>query len=90
MELDAYFLSGGGGSSLTIGGTLTNSSTNGNALDIGYANISTGDTVTAKALSNSGAISDHRQWRDPVDTGHHHWSGRVRHRGGGDRLGWPR
>ena len=54
--VDSPFANGGGGSSLKIGGTLTNSSTNGNALYIGNANISTGDTVTAKGLVNSGAI----------------------------------
>ena len=57
VELDCYFLSGSGGSSLTVGGTLTNSSSNANALDIGYSNIASGDTVTAGALSNSGAIN---------------------------------
>ena len=57
VDLDSYFLSGSGGSSLTVGGTLTNSSSNANALDIGYSNIATGDTVTAGALSNSGAIN---------------------------------
>ena len=50
-DLDSPFISGGGGSSLTIGGTLTNSSSNGNALYIGNANIGAGDTVTAKALA---------------------------------------
>ena len=57
VDLDSFFLSGSGGSTLTVGGTLTNNSTDGNAIDIGYANISTGDTVTAKALSNTGDIS---------------------------------
>ena len=57
MDLDSYFLSGSGGSSLTVGGTLTNNSTDGNAIDIGYANISTGDTVTVGGLKNSGDIS---------------------------------
>ena len=48
VDLDPYFLGGsGGGSSLTVGGTLTNSSTNCKALDIGYTNIGAGDTVTA-------------------------------------------
>jgi hypothetical protein len=47
----------GGGGGLTIGGTLTNSSTNGNALHIGKGNIGAGDTVTATGLVNSGAIN---------------------------------
>ena len=57
VDLDSYFLSGSGGSTLTVGGTLTNNSTDGNAVLIGYANISTGDTVTAAALSNTGEIA---------------------------------
>jgi fibronectin-binding autotransporter adhesin len=48
---------GGGGSSLNVGGTLTVGSTNGNALSIGNNYITTGDTVTAKALVNDGAIN---------------------------------
>ena len=54
--LDAPFINGGGGSSLTISGTLTNSSTNSNALYIGNTSIGAGDTVTAAALVNTGAI----------------------------------
>ena len=54
--VDSPFNNGGGGSSLTIGGKLTDSSTNGNALYIGATNISAGDTVTATSLSNTGAI----------------------------------
>jgi len=46
-----------GGSSLTIAGTLSNSSSDGNALDIGNGNITTADTVTASGLSNTGAIN---------------------------------
>ena len=54
--VDSPFFNGGGGSSLTVGGTLTNSSSNGNALYIGATNISTGDTVTATGLVNTDAV----------------------------------
>ena len=54
--IDAPFNNGGGGSSLTVGGTLTNSSSNNNALYIGNAFISTGDTVIAGGLNNTGNI----------------------------------
>ncbi len=54
--LDAPFNNGGGGSSLTIHGTLTNTSTNNNALYIGNGNIGAGDTVTATGLVNTGVI----------------------------------
>jgi fibronectin-binding autotransporter adhesin len=54
--LDSPFNDGDGGSSLNIGGTLTVSSTNGNALYIGTTNITTGDTLTAGGLSNSSVI----------------------------------
>ncbi len=40
------FIFGGGGTSLTIGGTLTNNSTNGNGLDIGNTGITSADTLT--------------------------------------------
>ena len=56
--LDAPFNNGGGGSSLTVGGTLTNSSTNSNALYIGNTNIGAGDTVTATGARQ------HRRDRD--------------------------
>jgi fibronectin-binding autotransporter adhesin len=56
LDAGAY-IGGGGGSTLTINGTLTNSSTDGNALYIGNGNIGAADTVTAKALSNTGVIS---------------------------------
>jgi hypothetical protein len=56
VELDGPTIGGNGGSRLTIGGTLTDSSTNGNAFDIGNTGIVTGDTVTAIALNNTGAI----------------------------------
>jgi hypothetical protein len=54
--LDSPNNNGGGGSSLNVGGTLTVSSTNNNALSIGNGYIVTGDTVTAKALVNTGVI----------------------------------
>ena len=58
VGLDPYFLSGDtGGSSLTISGTLTNSSTDGQAIDIGNGNIGAGDTLTAGALVNNTDIS---------------------------------
>jgi hypothetical protein len=44
--LDSPFIGGDGGSNLTISGTLTNASTNSNALYIGHANIGAADTVT--------------------------------------------
>src|SRR5208283_4441997 len=46
--------------SLTIGGALTNSSTNGNGLDIGNTGITSADTLTvngAGGLSNTGEIN---------------------------------
>ena len=54
--LDSPFIGGAGGSNLTISGTLTNASTNSNALYIGHANIGAADTLTAAALVNSGVI----------------------------------
>ena len=54
--VDSPFNNGGGGSSLIVGGTLTNSSTNSNAFYIGNTFISAGDTVSAKALVNTGNI----------------------------------
>jgi len=60
VELDGPNTGGGGGSSLTIGGTLTNSSTNGNGLDIGTTGITSADTLTVKGaggLSNTGDIN---------------------------------
>ena len=56
VDLDPFFFGGGGGSTLTVAGTLTNSSTDGDAFIIGTSNIGAGDTVTAKALSNTGNI----------------------------------
>ena len=54
--VDSPFNNNGGGSSLTIAGTLTNSSTNNNGLYIGNTIISSGDTVTATGLINTGVI----------------------------------
>ncbi|MEA2769789.1 MAG: serralysin [Acetobacteraceae bacterium] len=54
VEIDGPNFGGGGGSRLTIGGTLTNSSTNGNALDIGNTGIVNGDTVTVTDTTLSG------------------------------------
>ena len=48
------------GQHLTIGGTLTNNSTNGNGISIGTANISSADTLTVKgtaAFSNGSSSS---------------------------------
>ncbi len=56
LWLDSPFNGGSGGSSLNVGGTLTVSSTNNNALYIGNTNIGAGSTMTAKALSNTGVI----------------------------------
>ncbi len=55
--LDSPFNNGGGGSSLNVGGTLSVSSTNSNALYIGNTNIGVGDTVTATALVSSGVVA---------------------------------
>ena len=60
MELDGPNIGGGGGSSLTIGGTLTNSSTNGNGVYIGNTSITSADTLTVNGtggLSNTGSRS---------------------------------
>ncbi len=54
--LDSPFDDGGGGSSLTVGGKLTNNRSNGNGFYIGSSNISSGDTVVAAALVNIGVI----------------------------------
>ena len=60
VELDGNNIGGGGGSSLTIGGNLTNSSTNGNGISIGTPGITSADTLTVKGtggLSNTGEIN---------------------------------
>ena len=82
VSLDSPFIGGGGGSNLTISGTLTNASTNGNALYIGNTGIGAGDTVTAAALVNTGEIQIAGNGADPIDAEHHHRGGRVRHIGG--------
>ena len=50
------FAAGDGGSSLTVGGTLTNSGT----LDIGNTTLSASDKVTAASLDNTGKIHSQR------------------------------
>ncbi|MFO1080280.1 MAG: VWD domain-containing protein [Reyranellaceae bacterium] len=57
VALDAPYIGGAGGSTLTIGGVLTNSSTDINALDIGNGGITSAITVTATGLVNSGRIN---------------------------------
>jgi hypothetical protein len=54
LLVDSPYNGNGGGSSLSISGTLTNNSTNNNGLDIGYGGLATSDTVTAGGLVNSG------------------------------------
>ena len=54
--LDSPFNNGSGDSGLSVGGTLTVTSTNGNALFIGTNEIATGDTMTAAALVSTGVI----------------------------------
>jgi hypothetical protein len=59
-EVDGPNIGGPGGSSLTIGGNLTNSSTNGNGVDVGNVNITTASTLTVNGtggLSNTGQIN---------------------------------
>ena len=54
------FVFGGGGTSVTIGGTLTNSSSNTNALNVGNTGLASADTLTVKGaggLSNTGDIN---------------------------------
>ena len=55
VEVDGPNVGGAGGSSLTIGGTLTNSSTNGNGVDVGNADITSADTLT---VNGSGGLSN--------------------------------
>ena len=60
VEVDGPNIGGAGGSSLTIGGNLTNSSTNGNGVDVGNAGITSADTLTVNGtggLSNTGRRS---------------------------------
>ena len=58
LQLDGANLGGPGGSNMTIGGTLSNTSGN-NGISIGNVNITSADTVTVKGtggLSSSGVI----------------------------------
>jgi hypothetical protein len=60
VEVDGNFYGGGGGSSLTFGGTLTNSSASANGLDVGDTGLTSADTLTVKGaggLTNSGDIN---------------------------------
>jgi hypothetical protein len=60
IAVDGQDIGGGGGSSLTIGGTLTNTSTNPNGIDIGDSGITATDTLTVEGkggLSNTGQIN---------------------------------
>ncbi len=60
VELDGPNTGGSGGATLTIGGTLTNSSTNGNAISVGNTGITSADMLTvngAGGLSNTGDIN---------------------------------
>jgi hypothetical protein len=60
VEVDGSFFGGSGGSSLTIGGTLTNSSASANGLDVGDTGLTSADTLTVKGaggLTNFGDIN---------------------------------
>ena len=60
IEFDGPNTGGVGGTRLTIGGNLTNSSTNGNAISVGNTGITSADTLTvngAGGLSNTGDIN---------------------------------
>ena len=60
LELDGAFVGGSGGNSMTIGGNLTNTSTNNNGIDVGNAGITSADTLTVNGtggLSNTGEIN---------------------------------
>ncbi len=89
VEIDGTNIGGAGGSTLTVGGTLTNSSTNGNGLNIGNTGITAGDTVTAQALNNTGVIqitgAGTVQAMLNITTG----SAGFGHAGGGDRIRLP-
>ena len=75
IDLDPYFLSGSsGGSSLTVGGTLTNSSSDAQALDIGYNGYRCrrhGDGRRSRQQADAGSISrgtaaSFRRWPSTV------------------------
>ena len=55
IELDGQQHGGGGGSSLTIGGNLSNSSTNGNGISVGNTGITSADTLT---VNGTGGLSN--------------------------------
>ena len=60
LELDGPYDGGSGGTSLTIGGNLTNSSTNGYGVWVGNTGITSADTLTVKGtggLFNTGYIT---------------------------------
>ncbi len=48
LELDGAYTGGSGGTNLTIGGNLTNSSTNGYGVWVGNTGITSADTLTVK------------------------------------------
>ena len=59
LELDGIFNGGAGGSSLTIGGNLSNSSTSNGGVSVGNTGITSADTLTVNGtggLSNTGTI----------------------------------
>ena len=72
MEVD---YGGTGGSTLTIGGRLTNNG----ALDIGDTSLTKATTVTAAGLANTGTINLSGEHDRTRDIGHY--------RGGADDLG---
>ena len=93
VELDGPYAGGSGGTSLTIGGKLTNSSTNGYGVYVGNTSITSADTLTVNGtggLSNTGDINIIGQRHRPGDPECRQCGGGVRHEGGGDRDGRPR
>ncbi|MDP1909149.1 MAG: hypothetical protein Q8K85_12675, partial [Hyphomicrobium sp.] len=57
LVLDAPFMGGAGGSSLTVGGVLSNTSSSSNGLVVGNVFQFASDTVTAAGLVNTGRLS---------------------------------
>ena len=95
IELDGNNIGGPGGSSLTIGGNLSNSSTNGNGIDVGNTGITSADTLTVNGtggLSNGSTseINIEGSATRPGDLERRQCGGGVRHGGGGDRDGLSR
>ena len=92
LQLDGNNIGGAGGSSMTIGGTLTNSSSNGNAISIGNGNITSADTLT---VNGSGGLIEHRPDRHrrlrhrPGDPERRQCRGGLWHGGHGDRECLP-